>query len=446
MAESLKSGEILDFVEGLAGQAIPQPPLGYLPLILGSLWSPEHARLLGSLCWLLLIGDAWRRIVGNTWMLVALLMSPMIWQYSWENGWDLAAGAVVLQGISWLERSEGFSRRGPSLAVGAWVGLGILCKYTVPFFWILPGLFTLFRIQQKNIRNLLYAAGIAGFLLLPWGLLHGSELAPYMGGSLSEDVGKITLNGRSWGERLSFSGLSYYPLALKDAVGWPGLLLMGLGWGLEFRHTFRFHLPFLAAVGGIGVLSLLPAAVDRYALPALILGMGGIWGLRWMPAGGLLATATFGMLGIGSFQSFREPVLTPPTYQHLPSPLSWPQSRSYRRFQVDTSRLDAYLRDHLPAERGQVGLFLPFDGRLPDVGVLQERAWNLGWRGELVPRRPVGGKLPDTPFPQDLSRVLAWVGSENDRSWLKNQGFMLESTGETWKFPDAQWQMESWKR
>lgn len=400
LLNSLSSGSVLIFLENLAGTAQPHPPLGYLPLMLGEFvgFVGGQSRLFASLCALVLIADAWRRQQRGPWPMFLLLCSPMCWQYSWEYGWDLAGAACVLQALHWATASDGLQKGRESLLFALWAAAGVLTKYTVPFYLLFPCFWLAAQamLHPERRRNLRAVIGLGFLLLLPWLLWNHALLAPYIGGSFAEDTRAITMNGRSWADRLSPSGLLYYPGAIKDALGWPTLLLLGVGFWWDRRSLF-----LLGALGGLLGLSLMPAAVDRYALPALCLVVGSFSAVDRLPQGQLLGTVLGLGLLLGSWRGFQSPLPQPPSYQHSLTTLAWPSSGSYAPFQVEKSRfqVDENLQNLLKMPE-PYGLRLPFDGRLPDTGVYLEAAWDLGWRGDMVVQRDL--QQPPAPELQSL--------------------------------------------
>ncbi len=441
LARALSSGSFLSFLEAWAGMAQPHPPLGYLPLMFGEIlgFTGGHSRLFASFCALLLIADAWRRQRRGPWPMFLLLSSSMCWQYSWEYGWDLAAAGCVLQALHWAVASEGLENRRESILFGLWAAAGVLTKYTVPFYLLLPCLWLAWNAYRVPVRrgNLIIVAGIGLLLLLPWLLWNRALLAPYIGGSFAEDTHTITLNGRSWEERLSPSGLLYYPAALKDAVGWPGLALLTLGFWQDRRSLF-----LLAALGGLLGLSLMPAAVDRYALTALCLLMGSFSVVDRLPQGQLLgAVVGLGLL-LGSWRSFALPLPQPPSYQHSLATLAWPISGSYAPFQVETERfhVEESLQNLLKMP-GPYGLRLPFDGRLPDTGVYLERAWEQGWRGDMEVQRD-----PQVPPAPEVQSLLS-VAKPGDMAPLQEAGFVPAAPPIRLVSADGTpWEVGMWRR
>jgi hypothetical protein len=394
----------------------PQPPLGYLPLLLGQWLRPEAAPLIASTLAILLLGQGMLRL-GAGWLVVlVVLASPMTGRAFAEYGWDLAAAAVVVQVLAAKK----------PVGRGLWLAAALLTKYSTAFYLVFPvALWVLDAIKNPEKRRDILKTGITALLLLlPFLLNHASALLSYIGGSLSQDVSSITLNGRSLEERLSLSGILSYPLAIKDALSWPGLILLGLGWWKKSDRTALW-----TAVIAICLLSLLPAALDRYALPAVVLIALGAEGK--FPQKTLLFSAVFGIQAIGTLKNLAGPPSPIPSYDRPLSTitaLSWPESPSYRPARLDTTELERVVEKLLEKtglEPQVVALYLPFDGRLPDTGVFAWLAWKKGARFELRPVRPLHPEDPVT-IPEKAQTLLYLAETEAGLQHCLEAGFLVE--------------------
>lgn len=190
---------------------------------------------------------------------------------------DLPLTALVGLTVLFLLGSEGFIHRGWSLAAGLIGGLGLLAKWTFPFF-LVPVVFSVWiqarrRYEsRKRIWHGLLALAVAGVVSLPWYIKHlllpASLLkAAYAGGAAEGDPGMASV--AAWG---------YYFLGMIYQLGPPfaGLLLLGLvlarawrisGVGLLLtwflsplllltllqNKDYRFTLPLLPAVALLSV-------------------------------------------------------------------------------------------------------------------------------------------------------------------------------------------------
>lgn len=450
LVDLLKSYQFSAFIYAFFDMAIPQPPLGYLPLIAGQLLQGSNGRILAALLALALCGDGLRRLggVGWGWAFLALLSSAMIWQYSWEYGWDLAATAVIVQALAALQQAQNTPSPRAWAIASLWLIVGVLTKYTVPFFMIIPWGWALVQASRSPQRFVLAKGLLAGILLssvvaLPWIYLHIGALQPYITGSLTEGAAvKITQNARSWSERLSWEGWLYYPLSLKDALGWPLLLLLIAG----FRHP----LARLSLISGLVLLSPLPAAVDRYALPALALLCLGATRLTQWPSGRLLGGVALGITALGSFANFRGPVSNiPQNYLHQSVfSLAWPRSPSYGPHQVD--RVGWHLPELIQATQKPFALLLPFDGRVPDTGVFLQEARQQGWTQAIGVIRPLPPAAPEGQVEGGILSILVILDATQDLSaseaWLSAQGFRPKLQLRRNSNPQENWRLEVWQR
>lgn len=437
LADDLRAGRLPGFFAAWLGQVAPQPPAGFAPgiaaaTLLGGRWL---AFLVPGGLALALIWDALRRIDPDAaWApMLVVVASAMVWLAVAQYGWDLLCAAAVLQALSWLHRADAFADRRATLLFGLWVGVGVLTKYTFPFFVWLPSLWAARRLGDPARRaNLARAVGVAALVVAPWLVLNAPAFAAYLGRSLGPGAEAAVEVSRAGAGRFSLASLSLYPLALKDAVGWPGLVVL-LGAGIAGAR----HVPAvgaLAALGGLAVLSVLEQSQDRYALPALVAGATlalAVPRLRW---GLEVFVGVFVVLLGGSVATFRPgaAAAAAPRFDHGPDSaavLSWPRSRSYRPTAVDLEawQVDAALaelRDAHGADEGVVGLLLPDDPTLPEPGVWMLRARLAGHRWDLRVVRPRGAEPPRGGWPGDEVRTLlavwrpdrdtaadAWIGA-----------------------------------
>lgn len=415
LAQLLRGGEIERAWRLFATLLAPQPPAGYLPgivtfLVLGA--RPALAAVAMAvplaLCW-----DALRRLDEGRlpwagWL--ALIASPIVWLYVEQHGRDLVAAAVVLQALAWLlawTREPG-DRRAAAL-VGAWTGVGLLTKYTTPMFLFLPLLAALPRVIRQG-RAVGWAVGGALLVAGPWYAAYGTRVWRYVHHSAAAADVTQSLSARQ--SLLSAEALLTYPLALKDALGWPGVAAALAGAAVGWRRGPRgaVLLPILAAAGGLGVLSGLTQVNDRYALPAFVclaalaLPLGHV---RW---GAAVAVGVFVPQLLASFATFRPgaPAATSGTFDHPPSTaavLSWPKSRAYRPVDVDLEawRVDdavRALRAVHGADEGTVGLLLPRAPDVPGFGTFLLRAAREGyaWDWATVNLAAGRGGLADPVF------------------------------------------------
>lgn len=417
LAAPLRDGHLLDALRAWLGTATPHPPLAVLPVMFGQLLlgDPVNGARLGITLMAMLGAHALEKL-GGGW--IGWVACPLVWLGIEQAGVDVTTTAVVLQAIAALQAGQGGR-------AGLWIAAALGTRYAAPLFVWLPLLVVLVR----QPRLALTAGGLGIGLALPWYLAHTDAIGAYIGSSLTADVSAITWNGRSWAERLSPTGLLYYPLSIKDALGWPGLILVGLGWWAGRRTLPR--LPMLAALGGLVGLSLLGAAQDRYALPAMGALLVGLGGLRHVP---LLPLAVFGMLFVGNLRMFAPSASASaaPSFAHPPDTAlrpAWPVATAYgpSAIDVDAWQLPTLLTAVKDADI--IGLLLPFDFHLPDVGVLQLVAVREGVTPNLYPIRPAPMQPASGAFPADIQVVLAFdetnIADPARRAWLTHQGFTL---------------------
>jgi hypothetical protein len=358
----------------------------------------------------------------------------MVWLAVEGHGRDLAAAACAVQAVSWLHASRGFEQRRQALAFGAWLGAGFLVKYTFPMFMILACLAAAVHLRSRA-RWVNLGAAVGAFVLVAggWWAVMGHNALAYLGANMGQAAG-AEAKLMTWDERMAPEHLAMYPLALKDAVGWPGIiaLLAGAAWAPK--------LPLAGALGGLVVLAVQSQAQDRYALPALALLCAAAVPYGRRALGSLAALAVFAPLYVTSAAAFAPSArtATTSTYQHPLATwnrLSWPGSRTYNpiALQLGAWRLDqplAALRAAHGRDDGTVGLLLSTGGGVPEFGTLVMSAQYLGYRWDfanVVPRGPgrtdvFVGPLFDGAWPsRDFTALLAIQCPGPDRAqgeWL----------------------------
>jgi hypothetical protein len=358
LSELLRSGDLRTALGLWWALIAPQPPIGYLPGVVAfttlgvhPVVAPLTMGLALLACW-----DALSRLwAERAWLAwLPLLASPLVWIGVEQHGRDLLAGTALLQALSWLHQAQGFTSRRASVAFGAWLGLGFMTKYTFPIFAVLPcilaGAGLLRRPRVDRWKNLGLAVlsflGVAG----AWYAEKGGAVLGYVGFSFGEDMAANTANYR---DVRSLSSLMYYPLALRDAQSLPGLFFVlgaaALGlYSAESRS--RASSSLAAAVGGLGVLSTVPEAIDRYALPAFFALVSLLPALpaptgwrRWLPLPLLVVTVPFGIAT--TYRFLPGSPTAPSSYEHPVSSLytlAWPGPSTYWPSDLDP---DAW---HLP--------------------------------------------------------------------------------------------------
>ena len=399
LADLLRDLEVGRFARFWLTLVAPHPPLGYLPgiaafFLLGH--TPLAHVLAGGLAaWLVV--DGLLRLGDGRGLAAALAFtaSPMVWLAVEGHGRDLAAAACAVQAVSWLHASAGFQRRRQAMAFGAWLGAGFLVKYTFPMFMILVCLGAAVHLRSKARWHNLGAA-IAAFALVAggWWAVMGHNALAYLGANMGSNAG-AEAKLLTWAERMAPEHLSMYPLALKDALGWPGIVALAAG------AWWAPKLPLAGALGGLAVLAIQSQAQDRYALPALALACGAAVSLGRSTLGSLAALVVFAPLYVTSAVAFSPAAhtATTSTYQHpltTWSRVSWPGSRTYNPIALQLGgwhleRPLAALREAQGRDDGTVGLLLSTGGGVPEFGTVVMSAQYLGYRWDyanVVPRGP----------------------------------------------------------
>jgi 4-amino-4-deoxy-L-arabinose transferase-like glycosyltransferase len=144
--------------------------------------NPDSAQLLNVLLVALLVPLTWllARQVAAAWtalfaaLLVALL--PMIAAMGRLYYTEALLTTAVTFILIALYRCNGFAHRGWSLAWGAALGMGMLIKWTIPLYILLPMLWVLWRARRTLFagslrfrwRSLLLATGVALLFVMVW--------------------------------------------------------------------------------------------------------------------------------------------------------------------------------------------------------------------------------------------------------------------------------------
>ncbi|MFZ5477519.1 MAG: hypothetical protein ACOZNI_12155 [Myxococcota bacterium] len=377
LAQLVRDGELARAFRLFSTLLAPQPPAGYLPGIASFvvLGTKPWAALVAMAVPLALIWDALRRL-GASVAWLAVVASPMVWLYTEQHGRDLVCAAVVLQALSWLDLSD----RRKSAVFGAWMGVGFLTKYTFPAFLLLP---CLLAFRPRHGRNLLVAIGIFALVCGPWFLSYGPRVWAYLHRSAAVAMDAETLNAR--GDLLSREALLYYPIALKDALGWPGVAAVLIG--VATRPT----LPLAGALGGVAVLSTMQTAQDRYALPALVCLIACLAPLATRAWGWPILVAAFVPQLAGTVRAFAGEAETHGKFDHADvAALAWPSPhRAYvpTDFDVARWRVDEAVRALAEVHGrpdGTVGLLIPRLPDAPEFGIFLLRSAWLGYRWDFA--------------------------------------------------------------
>lgn len=422
LAQLLADFDIVRALRLFSTLIAPQPPAGYLPGVFVSLvlGANRLSPLVTMAIPLLLIWDGFRRLNNDRlpwagWLV--LVASPITWLYVEEHGRDLVAASVAVQCVSWLFASQGFTDRRSSTLFGVWLGVGFLTKYTFPMFLVLPCVVSAVHLRSRlRWKNLGFA--VAAFLMVaaPWYASYAERVAGYV---MPTDAAMQTSQAMNRGGRdhgLTAEMFLLYPLAVKDALGWPGVALLGLGAALA---PLRGSLPLAGALGGIALLSPLQQAQDRYVLPAFVLlaALAAPLGRsRW---GSALLLAIVSPQLVATVRTFSPgaPAANTANFDHprtSAGELSWPASRSYHpvNFDVSAWKVDEAIVGIARLQgrpTGTVGLLLPRTPVGPDFGIFLSRSTALGnrWDFANVNLGAQHGGLTD-PFFMGPLRDGAW--------------------------------------
>lgn len=291
---------------------------------------------LAKVFWLFGVSLRFAAAVNLFWLLVLMLALWLLGRRAfggWAGVWAaiLCAAAPASAGlgrqvllepclaatVAWtvlaLFESQGFSRRGWVLALGALAGWGLLAKWTYPLYVAAPLLLAWWRAKklgdtEVDKRGLLWALLICLALALPWYLHSPVTLFKILFGD-AWAYGAV----HGYPPVFSLSGLAAYPLLLiNDQLFLPLALLAlaGLVWTLIY-HRKDAALILAWFLGGLLLISLMRNKDTRFLyplLPALILCLGGWlnalkpWWLRigavslsLLLAAGALAGTGFGL-------------------------------------------------------------------------------------------------------------------------------------------------------
>ena len=217
-------------LQGLLALTPYYPPLFYLLLVpvLAVRCGPDAATLvhlpflfvlLASTGWL---GVRWtgRRGIGLLAAFLAGTFPHVLW-LGRDVMIDLEVVAITALALALAVASGGFSRRGPTLALGIACGAGLLLKWSVAFYLAAPLLWLALAAwraaprgaaRRRMLENLLTAAVAGGALAWPWYLRNigflASHFIPY-----TQGLGPLEGDPRLW----SLAGWTFY---LRALMGW----------------------------------------------------------------------------------------------------------------------------------------------------------------------------------------------------------------------------------
>ena len=397
----LRDGDLLTF--GWCFQSLlgPHPPGAYVPALLAEMvvGSGRWTHLLAGAGVLWLCWDGMRRLGGGVVAAVLLASAGPVWLQAESYGIDLVAAAAVVQCVSHLVASDGLSDRTHTLAWGAWLGVAFMTKYTAPMFLWAPCLVTgVVILRAGRWKRLAQAVGAFCVVALPWWGTHLSGVVGYLGASTDADFELATNENMVETPWTDLENLGWYPAALLDAVGWPGVIALGIGalaWPRQGGGWQKWLLPLSAALGGWLLLTMQVQRQDRYLIPMLPLlaALGGSSRARWL----LGAAGAVGAYGAAAVYLTWTDVPASRTYDHdlATAGEAWPWvHESYAPTSLDPSpwQLDEslrHLRELHGSDDGTVGFLLDDGDGAPGFGLVLSRVVALGYRWHVATVMPM---------------------------------------------------------
>ena len=485
LVNELKASQLDQWAFHLSSLLAPHPPGGYLftfPALLAGL--DQHVALTTGLLALALTWHGLRLLAVDdgpplgAWLL--LLGTPLTWLAVEGLWWDLLAAACAAATLGHLHASRGLTRRGHTLAFGAFMGLGFLTKYTFPFFVVVPTLVAglgLVRAGTKGWVGLGASLVAFGVVALPWYGVKWDRVLAYAADS--NDPGSTMVDATSQplttAELLQPEQLAYYPSVLVEGLGWPGFLLLVAALPALRRPGPR--LAVLGALGGLLILSLMGQRQPRYLLPALPLLFLGVEaglqpalrGVRAVGAVLLVGVALPGLWGAASTSFVTTSAPATRLASHGPDALSgwgswpWPAeafkpvSGNPDVWKIDEALLA--LADVAGATPQTIGVLLEETPSSPGTGTYIWRAASLGLPWDVATVKPRGrGGQPQVfigPFagegwpPRDFDALYVVDGPTREGSAFASRlgataGWSHElpdgRTGTVFSVPDSAWE------
>ncbi len=275
LAMELGGGALGAFSAHLDSLVTPHPPAGYLlpvgltALGLGSAVPVATGLAALALCWhgmVLLRRDEHTALPLAGGLL--LLASGMTWALVDRMAWDLLAAGCVVACLGHLHASNHLRCTHHAVAAGILAALGCLTKFTVPVFLLLPAIASAWAAaRHRHWKGLGLAALAFAVVAGPWLSGHLDGVLAYVGSS-ADPVHTLSASpADAWASRLGWDNLSYTPRVFRDALGWPGLVLvLACVGGLAHPGA---RMAALAAAGGVVLLSFAGERQARYLFPAL---------------------------------------------------------------------------------------------------------------------------------------------------------------------------------
>jgi 4-amino-4-deoxy-L-arabinose transferase-like glycosyltransferase len=217
------------------------------------------------------------RLVGLS-SAVLVVSYPMFVTQFKEFQLDAPLAAMVAAGLCLLIYSEGFKRRGYTLAFGVVCGVGMLTKWTFVACLVLPTLITAGQAVVADIRarsprrvTTLAVALLLGYTIAsPWYLVNFQQFKIDM---KANGAPQAILEGDPRVGSLA-SNFYYFFNLINQQIFLPGVLLALVGLAVALRKSARVHLNRLllplSLIGGTYLVFTFIANKDpRYTLPML---------------------------------------------------------------------------------------------------------------------------------------------------------------------------------
>lgn len=275
LAGWLRAGDVGPALSELFHLAQPHPPVGYLPLVVFAVVGlPLRGIVAASAAtWLLVLLDGTMRLCRPApwwsgqvaWALAS--GTAMVWWSADHAGFDLPAAATVVQALGWLHASDGLAKRREAAIFGLWLAAAFLTKYSTPLILVLPVVVGCLPAVWRQPRNLALAVAVWAVTAGLYLLVNREGIVAYVDSALNPPATPGNFPERMTTlERFGGEGQRMFVAVLKESVGWPGLVALGVGAAIARRP-----LPILGLVSGIVLLGAMNSREARYALPMVYL-------------------------------------------------------------------------------------------------------------------------------------------------------------------------------
>ena len=267
-ARDLAAGDVSAVIERSAFYPPIVPCLsGVLSRVLPSDLAAAHLVMLMFLAlgmaMIYLIGRA--RIDGPTGVLAAVIFgsAPFVVFNTLRFQLDLPLAATVALAIWLALRSEGFTRRGWAVALGAVTGLGMLIKPPFPVYVLPVVVWALFVGRGRRRGANVTLAALAAFVIsVAW---YGPRLMGLPAQIANRSFKQAAESGHP--DPLSWTALSIYPVTLPMFFGAAASLLLAVGIVVAVRR--RAWLELAAVLVPFAVFLTIQNKNARYTLPIL---------------------------------------------------------------------------------------------------------------------------------------------------------------------------------